>query len=369
VNTDGRIIFIRLEAFYSLPKLEFCLESCLPDGTHHQVLYGPERREFWARAIAPYGSGGAQHGRHRTVCASQPQPLDGDRFVINSFRGPMLVGPGRLQERILREDLSLAVTCPIPLDRNTLLCSAGARPFKIDENGRKQFDFWAPVEHALYRMDIATGELTPVYHDPGTSQFEAQPLAPRPVPPIVATTTATRRDAYTGQVFCSSIYNSQDLDVRERGKYVRIVEGMPMVARHCTGINGGQGWMNHGGLVARILGLVPAAPDGSFSVEIPADRLFHIQVLDADGYVVGNELNWHYVRPSETIGCVGCHEKPNTSGTERLGLPECVRTPPIRCLPVGGEMTYRAKNWKKWLDDENEERKRTVNAINVLGRF
>jgi len=32
-------------------------------------------------------------------------------------------------------------------------------------------------------------------------------------------------------------------------------------------------------------------------------------------------------------------------------------------------MTYRAKNWKKWLDDENEERKRTVNAINIMGRL
>ena len=39
------------------------------------------------------------------------------------------------------------------------------------------------------------------------------------------------------------------------------------------------------------------------------------------------------------------------------------------CLPVGGEMLYRAKNWVKQIDDENEERKRTVNAINVMGRF
>jgi hypothetical protein len=41
----------------------------------------------------------------------------------------------------------------------------------------------------------------------------------------------------------------------------------------------------------------------------------------------------------------------------------------VRCLPTGGEMLYRAKNWVKQIDDENEERKRTVNAINVMGRF
>lgn len=367
VNTDGRIIFIRLEAFYSLPKLEFILESCLSDGTHHHVLYGPERREFWDKNITGYGSGGGPtHGRHRTVCASQPQPLDGATFLINSFRGPMIVGPGRMQERILRDDLKLAVTTPIPLDANTLLCSAGARPFKA---GKKEFDFWAPVQHGLYKMDVKTGDLTLIHNDPENSEFEARPLAPRPVPPILATTTTTRQDAYTGEIFCSSIYNSQEPDVKERGKYVRIVEGMPMVARHGTGINGGQGWMNHGGLIARILGLVPVTPDGAFFIKLPADRNFHIQILDSDGYVVGNELNWHYVRPAETVGCMGCHEKPNSSAAAQRGIPSTVPIPPIRCLPVGGEMIYRAKNWKKWLDDENEERKRTVNSMNILGRL
>jgi len=109
--------------------------------------------------------------------------------LINSFRGPMIVGPGRMQERILREDLSLAVTTPFPLDANTLLCSAGARPRKA---GKNPFDFWAPVQHGLYRMDIRTGELTLLYNDPEASSFEGRPLAPRPIPPIVASTTPTR---------------------------------------------------------------------------------------------------------------------------------------------------------------------------------
>ena len=177
------------------------------------------------------------------------------------------------------------------------------------------------------------------------------------------------RKAYTGRLFCSSIYNTQHQDVKDRGRYVRIVEGLPMVARHGTGINGGQGWMNHGGLTARILGAVPVAPDGSFSLELPADRLFHIQVLDCDGYVVGNELNWHYVRPGENKGCVGCHENPNTAPKSHGSFPWAAQSRPVRCLPSGGEMLYRAKNWCKWINDENEERKRTVNSLNVLGRL
>jgi len=371
VNTDGRILFIRLEDFYSLPKLEFVLESCLPDGTDHQVLYGPERREFWVKNISPKGSGTAftpEYTRHRQLCITQPQPLDGKTFLINSFCGPMVVGPGRYQDRILRDDDSIAITSPYPVDQDTLLCSAGERPAEKIDNHHDYF--WAPVDHGLYWMDIATGRLTLIYNDPESSELEARPLAARPVPPVLAGSPSTRQEFYTGRLFCSSIYSTQHSDVIERGRYVRIVEGLPMVTRHNTGINGGQGWMNHGGLTARILGVLPVAPDGSFLIELPADRLFHIQVLDSDGYVVGNELNWHYVRPGESKGCVGCHENNANAAPKSHGsLPLAAQLKPVRCLPSGGEMLYRAKNWCKWVNDENEERKRTVNAINVLGRL
>ncbi len=120
--------------------------------------------------------------------------------------------------------------------------------------------------------------------------------------------------------------------------------------------------------LARILGVLPVADDGSFSVELPADRLFHIQVLDSDGYVVGNELNWHYVRPFETKGCVGCHENPDSAPRAVHPL-SALDNSPLRCLPEGGEMRYRAKNWFKGLNDENEERKRTVNSVNIMGRL
>ena len=369
VNTDGRILFVRLEDFYSLPKLEFILESCFPDGTHCQVLYGPERRAYWAKHIAPKGSVGPTNGRHRTVCVSQPQPLGGETFLVNSFSGPMIVGPGRSQERILRTDDSMAITTPYPIDEDTLLCAAGARPFTVGADGTKKYDFYASVDHGLYWMDIKTAELTLIYNDPNTSEFEARPLVPRPVPPVLATSPPVERNAYTGRLVCASIFNTQHQDVKDRGRYVRIVEGIPMVARHSTQTGGGVSWMNHGGSVGRILGQLPVAPDGSFSVELPADRLVQIQVLDADGYVVGNELNWHYVRPGESKGCVGCHESTDSVPNSQARFPLAARSRPVRCLPVGGEMLYRAKNWVKEINDENEERKRTVNSLNVLGRL
>jgi hypothetical protein len=134
-------------------------------------------------------------------------------------------------------------------------------------------------------------------------------------------------------------------------------------------MNNGVAWRNHGGAVLRSLGTVPLASDGSFTVELPADRLFHIQVLDSDKRVIGNELNWQHLRPGETRSCIGCHEKPDIAPPQLSNLPAAYRLPPIKCLPGEDAILYRGKMWfKGWAIDEREERMRTVNSINILGR-
>ena len=101
---------------------------------------------------------------------------------------------------------------------------------------------------------------------------------------------------------------------------------------------------------------------------MPADRLLHMQVLDSDRRVIGNQLTWIYARPGETKSCVGCHESPH-SGTRRqrsAGRPLSSRS---RSCPRGDEFNYRAKAWFKGrLPPEIEERTRTVHAVNLIGR-
>ena len=50
VLNDGRIAFCRLEMFYARIKTELTLHAIHPDGAQDVVLYGPERREYLARA-------------------------------------------------------------------------------------------------------------------------------------------------------------------------------------------------------------------------------------------------------------------------------------------------------------------------------
>ena len=184
-------------------------------------------------------------------------------------------------------------------------------------------------------------------------------------PPVIP--SQSRPHAYSGRFVCSSVFATREKEVARRGKLVRLIEGVPVVSRHSTQTNAWPVWKNHGGTFARVLGTVPLAADGSFYVDVPADRLMHFQVLDSDRRVLGNQRTWIYPRPGETKSCVGCHEDPHTTTQGRVPL--ALGQPPIELLPSGDELRYRAKAWfKGYLPAEIEHRTRTVRAVNLLSR-
>ena len=356
---DGRILFSRLDLFYSRLKTEITVQAARPDGTMNVTLYGPERRALWQRVTrdSKERGWGENPPRHRVLRLVQPQPLNKQQVIVATTGGVTVVGPGRMNEHIIPRWNNMAVTTPFPLDEGRVLCAATVRTFKRED-----------VDLGLYIMDIKSGELKLVYNDPGTADYEARPVRPRP---RVLPNTITP-DVFTARLICNSARVTQEVNARKRGKLVRIVEGQPIMSRHHTHTSvAGEAWKNHVGTKARVLGTVPLGADGSFYVEVPADRLIHCQVLDSDRRVVGNQLVWMYVRPGETRSCVGCHEMPDTAGVSgEPALPYSAAYAPVKCLPTGGEFSYRAKAWQKGtLSDETEERTRTVNAISLPGRF
>ena len=358
VLPDGRVAFSRLEVFYSRLKTELTVHAVAPDGRRDVVLYGPERREFWQRLDV--GLRGQDYAAqtplmHRVLRTTQPQGLADGRIVCSSQGGLVLLGPGRQREQLIPHDKARAFTTPFPMGESLLLCASTLKAEKKD------------VDLGIFLVDVDTGRLTLVYNDPATADYEARPLRPRPRPPLLW--AEARQSSYTGRFICASVYETQEAEVRPRGRLVRVVEGIPVTGRHSTQTNKWEVWRNHGGMLARVLGTVPLAPDGSFHVRVPADRLLHFQVLDADRQVVGNQLTWIYVRPGETRGCVGCHESPDSAAPHRLGQPLAARSPPVSCLPDGQEFRYRAKVWQKGnLHPRADLRTRTVRAVNLFAR-
>ncbi len=359
VLLDGRIVFSRLEVFYSRNKTELMLHATGPDGTRDMVLYGPERRGFWRDLDhGPRTPADVQEVplTHRVLRMTQPQPMpDGRHIVIVTQGGLALVGPSRYTEHIITPDnKTRSYTTPFPLSDGRILCASTLKTPNRTE-----------VDLGLYIYDPAKRKLTLIYNDPDTADFEARPIVRRLRPPVLVSKPG--HEGYSGHFVCASVYTSQEKDVAARGRFVRLVEGVPVVARHSTQTNQHEVWKNHGGTFARVLGTAPLATDGSFFVEVPADRLLHFQVLDSNRRVLGNQLTWIYVRADETKSCVGCHEIPNTA--PHSARPLATRLAPVKFLPQGDEFSYRAKAWfKGYLPPQIEQRTRTVRAVNLLGR-
>ena len=359
VMLDGRIAFSRLEVFYSRNKTELTLHAMHPDGTQDVVLYGPERRLFWrAHNHGPRTPADGQEAplTHRVLRMTQPQPMpDGRSLIVVTQGGLVRIGPRRDTEEIITPDnQTRSYTTPYPLPDGTILCAS-----TLKESDR------AKVDLGLYRFDPATRQLELLYNDPAMADFEPRPVMPKRPPMLHA--TQAKRHAYSGRFVCSSVFNTREEEVPVRGRLVRLIEGVPRIARHSTHTNPWEVWKNHGGTFARVLGTVPLASDGSFYVEVPADRLMHFQVLDSDRRVLGNQLTWIQPRPGETKSCVGCHEPVHT--TTAGNNPLATHYPPVDFLPTGQQFTYRAKAWfKGYLPPEIEARTRTVRAVNLLGR-
>ncbi len=368
---DGRIGFSRLELFYSRLKTEWNVEAAYPDGTKNIVLYGPERRQFWLDYTRQEKIGWVTAGlRHRTLRISQLQPLPDGQILAITQKGLTVVGRDRYTEEFIPHDQMTVVTSPFPLDANRILCAAGPKIYPRDKTNplKTAPGNQIPTDLGIYLCDAKTGKLDCLYNDPKTADFEPRPLVRRTPPVTLPESAVSRSSQYTGRIVCNSAFFTQEQRVRERGRYVRIIEAQPAVARHQTQTAHGLAWKNHTGTKARILATVPLGTDGSFNLEVPADRFFHLQVLDSDRQVVGNQQIWMYVRPGEVRSCVGCHEQPGTAPVT-AGFPDTSRVSPIACLPADDAVTYRAKIWNKGsLSDEEEERTRTAQSINVMGR-
>jgi Hydrazine synthase alpha subunit middle domain len=67
-----------------------------------------------------------------------------------------------------------------------------------------------------------------------------------------------------------------------------------------------------------LLGQAPVERDGSFYIQVPADRPLRLELLDEKGAVVRAERNWFWMRPSEQRVCVGCHAGPERAPENKV---------------------------------------------------
>ncbi|MGA2274175.1 MAG: hypothetical protein ABSH00_11515 [Bryobacteraceae bacterium] len=85
-----------------------------------------------------------------------------------------------------------------------------------------------------------------------------------------------------------------------------------------------------------LLGQTVVEADGSFYVQVPADRPLRMELVGRSGAVTRAEKNWFWMRPSEQRICVGCHAGPERSPENRV--PETLNrtTVPVNMTAIPG---------------------------------
>lgn len=167
---------------------------------------------------------------------------------------------------------------------------------------------------ALFLWDAAAGRLAPLDAPAGINAVEPAAAAPRTPPhEFPSALVATRT---TGNLLC--------LDARE--------SKTPLAAEPRSV----RLWTREAGGEAVALGEAPVERDGSFYVEVPADRPLRLEVLDASGRAVRPMRSWFWMRPSEQRVCVGCHAGPERSPENKVPDVLLKSTRPVSLLETHG---------------------------------
>ena len=195
--------------------------------------------------------------------------------------------------------------------------------------------------YGIYLMD-SFGNRTLLYRDPDISCQCPIAMKPRPTPPVIPHRTlvglppgeaAVLPDALpktgTVGVFNVNITN-RPFPEGTTIKELRIVQVLPK-----TTWNANDPWIGYGGEngARKVLGTVPVESDGSVRFEMPVDVPIYFQALDESGFAVQTMRSATYVKPGETLMCLGCHEGRNYSSSRPSAYPSAFRQPPATIKP------------------------------------
>ncbi len=309
---DGRILYTRWEHFGTMNR--FPLFFTNPDGSGTFHLFGPHDRNFFHPMPTPDG---------RIVAI--------ESGMINEDAGPLAVlkpeqGPAdpALGGWALHFD---NVTAQVNDDGAPWTYGAFKFPHPIGGN-RYVASYTLPaatdgeVDYALYTFtlnqagggtvgDPATfslGNLTFLYNDPNSNEYDAQLLAPRPKPPIIASTLNKTLDY--GFMLAQDIFNRSSGDGQEVPvKGVDAVDSIAVIASIPTTVGMNNEISANEFEMRSLIGMAPVYPDGSFRIKVPANTPFSFATLDDKGRGFVVKRTHLYVRPGETFDrCTGCHE-------------------------------------------------------------
>jgi hypothetical protein len=315
---DGRIVYTRWEHFGTMNR--FPLFFTNPDGSGTFHMFGPHGRNFFHAAPTP-------DGRLIAIESTMIEEDAGPIAVLKLEQGPAdpTVGPSSNHWDVLTTQVNTdgepwpygAFKYPRAIGSNRFVASYtlpaategdvdyGLYTFSLSQQGAG-----TPSDPAT----IAITNLTFLYNDPTTNEYDAQILAPRPKPPVIASTLDRNLDY--GVFLAQDVFNRGTNDGQERPQEgVDPIDSIAVLVARPT-VQGEMNDFSANEFEKRaLIGLAPVQPDGSFRIKVPANTPISFATLDRQGRGFVVKRTHIYVRPGEEFDrCVGCHEDRTAGG-------------------------------------------------------
>lgn len=329
VLADGRIVFIRSDNFFDRGKVETLLHAIHPDGrgghTEIGLDNGPE-----------YG------GRLRAFFCGSPAPLPDGRVAFVSGPGISVGRLGASGRHLEHFRMGAGDVAALPDGR--LLCTlARTVPVEVTSGDKKR-----TIQDLRYqKIGVLDPQSRPptvtIIHDERTGALHSPVyLGPRTRPPVLADQVESEPipDVQaTGFLFCQNArFTKNSTAGWSHVRAMRVLAGKGLTTRSS------HSYIVHAGNETIELGTVPLAPDGSFSIEVPANTPLALQAVDAEGRSELNEMSWIYVRPGEKRSCVGCHHLRQSAPRAERGQALALKVEPLRLLGQGDPHRFRGNN-------------------------
>ncbi len=328
VLLDGRIVYSRWDYVDRSAANYHGLWVSNPDGSNPTILFGNYTQQinacFQPRAIP---------GSNRIIFVAGAHHADvgGSLAVLNPVREKL--DPVTGQDRFDSIEVLTPEVCfpeapgwpnsyfhsPWPLSENYFLVSFSFEPLPGMGPGVNKDTYTG-----IYYLD-RFGNMELLYKEDGISCMYPIPLAPRSVPPSIASTLNPDLGE-EGEFVLTDVRQSLfPLPASRPIHQLRIFQVLPKTNTHIA--NRPRIGFANAESTRMMLGTVPVEADGSAYFRAPARKPLYFQALDEKGRAVQSMRSVTYLQPGEKRSCLGCHEPRSTVPTNRKNLLSLKRPP------------------------------------------
>ena len=309
---NGRVMYTRWEHFGTMNRFPLFVTNPDGSGTFHD--FGPHGRNFFHPSPTPDGR----------IIAIESTMIEGDAgplAMLKPEEGPAdpATGPTSSHWDVLTPLVNNdgepwpygAFKYPRSIGTNRFVASYSLPAATEDDVDYGLYTFTLDQSVTGTPSDPATfsiHNLTFLYNDPTTNEYDAQLLAPHPKPPIIP--TVVDRGVDYGVLLAQDVFNRGTNDGQERPQHgVDPIDSIAVIAARPTMAGEPNDFSANEFEKRALIGMAPVYSDGSFRIKVPANTPVSFATLDQNGRGFVVKRTHLYVRPGEEFNkCVGCHE-------------------------------------------------------------